>query len=186
MSSAQLDALLDWLTQLEREGNTQPKFIFTGSVVAPVERCNLGHSLWMRDDGLAGYPADLTTVVRHIVEHEIERVVFVSGDLHLSCTAELVLKRCSDSKQVRATQIVASALYAPFKFANTRACDVDFGAPATIALDGYAIDYVPTLLTDIPAHFVKVAAEPGNADWSLSVTAYDPDANAVARTVLKL
>src|SRR5262249_47183484 len=127
-----------------------------------------------------------TTIVRHIVEHEIERVVFVSGDLHLSCTAELVLKRSSDSKEVRATQIVASALYAPFKFANLRACEVDFGTHATIELDGYAIDYVPTLLTDIPAHFVKVAAEPADADWTLSVIAYDPDANAVARTDLKL
>ena len=72
---------------------------------------------------------------------------------------------------------MASALYAPFSFINTSKSDITWQTPVEIAVGKYLVRYVSELVTDAPAHFVKVSAVNGsakNSPWRIQATPYDP------------
>jgi cholesterol oxidase len=182
MSQTQLDALLQWLRSVATLD--VPKFIFSGSVIAPLTRDAFAPGALLREDGLAAYPRELETIVALIVELDIRHVVFIGGDLHISATAALELVRHQDGRRVRALQIVSSGLYAPLPFINTLRDDIDWrGQPDAnrrIPLAAHAIDYIPQLLTDANAHFVHVNAEARGGSWRITATALDWRAEPVA------
>ena len=187
MSDTQLEALLAWLRALA--GSPVPKFIFSGSVIAPLERDAFAPGALWREDGLAAYPRELGRIVECIVQHDIRHVVFVGGDLHISATAALELVRLRDGHHVRALQIVSSGLYAPLPFINTSRDAIDWkghpDARRRIPLGDHAIDYTPELLTDANAHFVQVSAvasadSAGGPAWRIEARALDRDAAQVA------
>jgi hypothetical protein len=166
-----------WLMRMAND--TRPKFIFAGSVIVPLSRCYDG-SAWMREDGFAGYPKELQAIVDTIVELQIQRVVFVGGDLHLSCAARLTLQK-PGKRPVSAVQIVSSGLYAPFAFANTSAHDILWRAASVITLPGCSIMYLPELLAANVANFVKVSATAlENGAWQLDANAYGADGRSLA------
>lgn len=172
---AQWHDLQAWLSRLAND--PRPKFIFSGSVIAPLSRC-YDSGAWLREDGFAGYPRQLQAIVDLIVERQIQRVVFVGGDLHLSCAARLTLQK-PGKRPVSAVQIVASGLYAPFTFANTSAQDILWRVASSIQLPGCSIMYLPELLTDA-ANFVKVSATPlDESAWQLDATAYGSNGAAL-------
>lgn len=186
MSPEQMKAFKEWLISIE--DCSKPKFIFSGSVIAPLTRDALKRGMYMREDGIAGYPRELAEIVSTIVEHEIERVVFVGGDLHLSCMCHMTLKDCTPGgKSVDALQIVSSGLYAPLDFANTSRQDIAWRGRATIQCDGYAIDYTPLPLCADRPHFVKVSArrsEPSkNGRWTIVATAHQQDGERCGKQV---
>jgi hypothetical protein len=168
MDARQLTHLTRWLSACLDHPDV-PKFIFASSVIAPVRRSALystpGRVLWTREDGFAGHPEELTALVSHIVTNQIQNVVFVGGDMHLSCTAEMRF-RMQGYPDVNVLQLVASGLHAPFDFANSNPADFDWRRNTTIPLkEGCAIEYAPTLLVPngggsrrgcVPPHFLHV------------------------------
>ena len=171
MTDAQMSALLDWLNGVRADA--RPKFIFSGSVIAPQSRGSGREGMWMREDGLAGYPDELGKIVAFIADKGIQRVVFVAGDLHLSCTARLTLE--GPHGKVEALQIVSSALYAPLPFANMDSRQIEWGKPAVIAAGAAKIRYEPALLASGRPHFVRVGASKADDGWDIFAEAWGAD-----------
>jgi len=167
----QLDELKSWLCRVRHVD--RPKFIFMGSVIAPLKREVEEQKLWMREDGVAGYPRELDQIARCILEHQVPGVVFVSGDLHLSYVANLELrdKPGSGNASIRALQIVSSGLYAPLSFINTQASELKHHG--TISLPTCEIEYSGRRLGDERTRFVKVDTSRIENGWKVSATPYD-------------
>lgn len=176
MSDTQLAALEAWLDIAHRDHPDRPKFIFSGSVIAPLTRDAHRDAMWRREDGLAGYPDELGQIVAHIVKHKIQRVVFVGGDLHLSCGCRLWLSN-GTGEPVQALQIVASGLYAPLPFANLSPHEIAWNERCTITLpNGLSIDYEPQFLSSSRSHFVQVGAQrQTSGQWQVTLTAHETD-----------
>lgn len=173
----QLKALQDWLT--ENETDPRPKFIFSGSVITPVTKDYSDAGAWLREDGFVGYPDQLGEIVSHIVDHQIQRVVFVGGDLHLSCAAKMEL-HVKEKASVTAIQIVSSGLYAPLPFANLSPNSVLWDQSTKFTLGGSdcSIDYVAKQLDNGSPHFVAVTAEPiktkdNQEIWCVTARSFD-------------
>ena len=62
-------------------------------------------------------------LLAHIAENEIENVVFLSGDEHLSCVA-CASVYSESGKGALIHSVHSSALYAPFPFANSVEADL--------------------------------------------------------------
>lgn len=173
----QLDAVKAWLARVGT--STRPKFIFMGSVIAPLTRDAHAAGMWMSEDGLVAYRAQLDEIIGYIVAQQIQSVVFVAGDLHLSCVAKLTLRDTREIEQpVAAWQIVSSGLYAPLSFANTALEDIEWGEKASIPLDRFAVDYVPESFGEQRPRFVRVSITPpkgggGGTGNIVAVAPYD-------------
>lgn len=186
IESAQLAALKAWLSRVSRVD--KPKFVFTGSVIAPLTKDALAPGTWMREDGLVAYRAQLDDIMAHIVQHQVQGVVFVAGDLHLSCVADLTLhdkRAVSPLPDVRALQIVSSGLYAPMQFANTRPDDVVWNRQESVPLHRCTIGYLPERFGDANPRFVRVSAVPGQGGWDIVIAPYDVDGRLCGRIILK-
>ena len=181
----QLDALKKWLGRVGP--STRPKFIFMGSVIAPLTQDAHADGKWMSEDGLVAYRAQLDEIVGYIVAQQIQNVVFVAGDLHLSCVARLTLRDKRGSKQpVAALQIVSSGLYAPLSFANTAMEDIGWGQQLTIPLDDCAVDYEPESFGEQRPRFLRVSITPlkgGEPGTVVAVQPYDASGQLCGRII---
>ena len=97
VSEAQLEALKSWL-KADSEG---VKFVVTSVPFFPDTRRR-------SDDRWDGFEAQRLEILDFIREHQIRRVVFLSGDVHCSMAAQL---RCSTDPDFLVTSIVSSAFY---------------------------------------------------------------------------
>ena len=174
----QLCALKDWLANSDNKD--KPKFIVSGSALAPVTRKFTQQKwLWRNNDGWAGYPKTWRELVRHIVDNQIRNVVFIAGDYHLSAVAQLTL-RSKNKERVIAYQIAASALFAPLPFANAKPSDYSWAnaIPSRIPLPfsdfDATLEVEPYLLSTNSSHFLRVEADPvDNGKWSMAIRVCD-------------
>ena len=174
MKQKQMDAFVLWLES--KAHDDRPKFVFLGSPIIPLTRDYEAPDVWMRQDGPTGYPGELSHIVRVIVEKQIQRVVFVGGDPHLSCAAPMKFQLLPSRESVRSLHIVSSGLYSPLPFANMSPDDVNW-RQNTISLPGCQIEYTPELLVSGPPHFLRVSANQptdSNGCWTITVEAYAP------------
>lgn len=126
MSPEQYAALKGWLLAAHRSNAYSPKFIFSGSIIAPLSKRYCEHkSTWRLQDGWAGYPKTLEDLLTFITRESIRNVIFVGGDAHLSSTSRIDLKLAS-GKEAVVWQIVSSGLYAPMPFANSHVEDYEW------------------------------------------------------------
>lgn len=169
----QLCGLKSWLSESDPD---KPKFIVSGSVLAPIDRASAAHrSLWRNLEGWAGYPATWRDLVQHIVKEQIQKVVFIAGDYHMSAVAKLSL-RAGTQDPVTAWQIVASGLFAPLPFANANPKDYDWGASTALpSIDPTTtLEYTSCLLTAGSSNFLRIDARRSETGrWEMSVGAYD-------------
>jgi len=122
-----MDDLCDWLIAQPRDA---VKFVVSPSPVLPLEDFPPGRDdERLRADGWSGYPASLCELLAFIESKTIERVVFLSGDAHLSLACKLVL----DGSGVTVHSIVSSGLHAPWPFANARRQEFVLAGPVTLA-----------------------------------------------------
>src|SRR5262249_18311052 len=125
MAPYQLDRFASWLGR--QDGRNVPKFVMSGSVMAPTEREFAGRPAHARRaDGWAGYPAERPQVLELIREKRAQNVVFISGDLHCAALASL---HFGDAPELRCYAVVAPAFYAPFPFANLPARELADSEP---------------------------------------------------------
>jgi cholesterol oxidase len=169
----QLGCLKIWLKE---QNPDLPKFVVSGSVLAPVPKRFIQHeSLWRGIEGWAGYPGTWRDLVSYIVTEQIQNVVFIGGDYHLSAIAYLTLR--GPGKEVNAYQIIASGLFAPLPFVNgkpddaydwTRKTSIPFGKGSP----GLDVEAYP--LCTNPSHFLLIDVQGiGRPDWSIEVSAWD-------------
>ena len=105
---------------LKAQPNDLPKFVFCPSPVLPLEPFDADRNAErLRSDGWSGYPASLWGLLKFIRDNHVQRVVFLSGDVHCSLATKLVLQ----DGQNAIYSVVSSGLFAPWPFANARARD---------------------------------------------------------------
>ncbi len=126
-SGSQLDILCDWLTSQQKQNGNRAKFIVSPIMFAPngIETAgNDEHALSKKkdDDGWAAFPETRRQLLRTIVDGNIQNVIFLSGDAHSSCVAELSFTHKTAGKlPLRAISITSSAFYWPWPFSNGKA-----------------------------------------------------------------
>jgi choline dehydrogenase-like flavoprotein len=142
---AELDALIAWLIDIENRDPYCPKLIATPGVILPLER---GDRNWV-SDGWAGYPASRARLLKAIAMYRIPNVVLLAGDVHMSMFSKVDLA-LDGNPPVTVYSVVSSALYAPWRFANS--------APSDFVLkDGFSISGNPPLTGRIETPLVEEA-----------------------------
>lgn len=197
INQTQWAALTSWLRNAHSAAPHAPKFIVSGSILAPLpEKYCDNHSTWRQQDGWAGYPNTMEALLRLILEEEISNVVFVGGDAHLSAVCQLTLRERTDTdnhqthaarsdKAVDVWQIVGSGLYAPLPFANSRR--EHFVWEEEHRIDSHvehtlAITCRNTFLSDHYSQFVRVDA----TTQSMRVASYDAQNRRLAEHTIQL
>ena len=107
-------------------------------------------------------------------DHEIGNAVFLSGDEHLSCVAQVSVARKEGGPKIALRSIHSSALYAPYPFANAvpedfaRLEEFEFRHPMDATLS-----YLCTVNTEYPQigdGFALVSVEtPASGAWRVEV-----------------
>lgn len=190
MEERQWLALKAWLLDAHDNATGSPKFIVSGSIIAPLptDYCE-SNATWRQQDGWAGYPKTLESLLALIAKKEIKNVIFVGGDAHLSAVSQLDLLYKDENgdaqKQARVWQIVGSGLYAPLPFANSRRerfiWDNEHGIE-THTISALTITCTNKFLSDAYSQFVKVDAN----EARVTITSYDASNQHLAETTVEL
>lgn len=116
---AQIDRLLSWL---ENQNKNVPKFIVTSSVFAPNPmRARYKSSEKRKEecDSWPGFPKTRRAILNFILKHNIQNVVFLSGDIHCSNVAKIEFEDGEGAVlPIKMFSITSSAFYWPFPFAD--------------------------------------------------------------------
>lgn len=181
----QLRILLDWL---DEQPPNIPKFIVSSSVFVPSpmfareERMKGLDSekqarLKEKTDSWPAFPSTRKTLLKFIVDHEIQNVVFVSGDVHCSNVAEMFFTQNKKELPIKAFSITSSAFYWPFPFADGDPSDFVHnsklpGQGDTFEIDGNGLtmDYVAKNFTQ-EDNFCRVDVD--KTSHSLVINTYD-------------
>jgi alkaline phosphatase D len=146
---SQLDLLLAWLQKSQDNYGDRPKFIGCSSVFVPnpmgarTGRTGSPHQKvkWAQaSDSWPGFPATRTAILRHIVKHSIQNVVFLSGDIHCANVAAMRFTGSKNAKKLKAFSITSSAFYWPFPFADGEPSNFVHDSTAPGQEDGFEFD----------------------------------------------
>lgn len=116
LDAAQFKALTDWLKSLVGKYDDKPKFIVSSSVVVPFTSDS---QRALRSDGWDGFSSQMGALFKEIARLDLDSVVFLCGDSHLSNCSEIEIARGANVLR-KAYCIVASPMYAPYPFANAK------------------------------------------------------------------
>ena len=117
MGPKQFDKLCEWLTRPEYA--ELPKFVLTPSAILPRRReVAEDPSCALHSDAWDGYPRSVHALLKFVCDEEITRIVFLSGDEHLSSLVTARVTNCITGKQCILHSVHSSGLYAPYPFAN--------------------------------------------------------------------
>jgi choline dehydrogenase-like flavoprotein len=127
----------DVMDQLKHELGAAPrhsvKLVLSPVPLLPPERFAPGRGAErLRSDTWAGFPAALAELLCFIRDRDVRRVVFLSGDSHLSSVCTFALDSAHPNQVV---SVVSSGAYTPWPFANQRPDElvtsgpVDLGTP---------------------------------------------------------
>jgi cholesterol oxidase len=117
--------LIDWLRKHAQ--NECPKFIVSPSILLPrrltsrdADVCgdtSINPAATLLSDAWDGYPATLHTLLAEIARLQPRKLVFLSGDEHRGCVADVEI-HSNGMTRAKFISIHSPALYAPFPFAN--------------------------------------------------------------------
>ncbi|MCP3446154.1 alpha/beta fold hydrolase [Bradyrhizobium sp. CCGUVB14] len=117
MHPAQFRKLCKWLA-VPRFAKS-PKFVMTASALLP-RRLTVSQepAIALASDAWEGYPLSLHSLLRFICDHQIEGVVFLSGDEHISSVTEARVTCLGTGNSCTLHSIHSSGLFSPYPFAN--------------------------------------------------------------------
>tara|TARA_R110002072_G_scaffold136124_2_gene278123 strand:- start:86303 stop:91993 length:5691 start_codon:yes stop_codon:yes gene_type:complete len=154
----------------------------SGSPLAPLSRAMLAHpALATTNDSLLAYPQFLRDIIELLHDNTAgQRVVWLTGDPHFSCFAEL--KLACGQKQISVTQVCCSGLYAPMPFVNANINDYDWDSAFELNLaqdkkPAVTISGRQELLYQGQQHFVRIDMMAGR-NWSIRMQPFGPDGEA--------
>lgn len=120
----QINILCDWLVAQQKKIGNRPKFIATASIFVPNGLATAGSDARSQrkkcaDDSWAAFPETRRQLLQTMVDNNIQNVVFLSGDAHSSCVAEISFTHQTKGQlPLRALSITSSAFYWPWPFAD--------------------------------------------------------------------
>ena len=163
-------SLESWLRDAQSRFGDAPKFLMSGSVIAPINRSySDAPSLFRRQDNWHGYPKSVQWLFDFLLDNQIQNLVLIGGDEHLSAVAKLSIEQSATASDlsdpaappITAWQIVASALYSPLPFANSGDTDFLWDQEVAIPLPPGSSSracYTATKLSSCASQFVRVNA----------------------------
>lgn len=181
----QADQIRGFTHWLQAHKDSPVLFLATGSPLSPVSREVCAQpATTVYQDSLLAYPGFVVQLVELLHAHAAgKRIIWLCGDPHFSCFAQLRL--CVGEKSVTLTQVCASGLHAPMAFVNANINDYDwhdeFDVPLTAHHTGTGqvahinIRGRQVLLSAAKQHFVRLDLEPAPAG-RLRLQAFGPDA----------
>lgn len=113
LGDEQTDALESWLRGAP-PGDL--KIVTTAAMLLP--RLRVDGDQPMRLDNWQGYPASFHRMLAFACDEQLQNLVFLGGDAHLGCAAQVTVCNAAAKKWVRFGCHHAPALYAPYPFAN--------------------------------------------------------------------
>lgn len=113
LGEPQTRALEAWLTQAPAD---DLKIVTTAAMLLPRVRIDADEPL--RLDNWQGYPASFHRMLAFVCDHGIRNLVFLAGDAHLGCSAEITVRNEDSGAMASFGSHHAPALYAPYPFAN--------------------------------------------------------------------
>lgn len=145
VGASQRDQLEKWLVQHRH----QVKFIASPSVLLPQRlQTAAAPANACLSDAWDGFPDSMRWLLNFIAREQLAKVVFLSGDEHHSFFSEIWL----GGSDIKLVSVHASALYAPYPFANGQPSDfpeqqviTEYGIPVRVrtqfvpAGDGFAL-----------------------------------------------
>jgi len=103
---------------------TNTKFVLSSSMLLPRSLSSHGNDATLasliRIDSWSGYPNSLNRILAFLVDNRLENIVFLSGDAHIACFAEIEIENLDNQEKVSTWSIHCPGLYTPFPFANNR------------------------------------------------------------------
>lgn len=122
----QHEALEKWLSS-KHEPKT--KFVLSSSMLLPRHATSHGNgdsfASAIRVDSWDGYPVSLHRLLAYLVDNQIRDVVFLSGDDHIACFAEIQLTNLKSQQKLITWSAHCPGLHTPFPFANGRTDDFE-------------------------------------------------------------
>lgn len=163
---------------IERHGGTsRPSFVVSSSMLLP-RRLGLQAqpAMALHEDAWCGFPKTMHDVLAWLYDARAHRVIFLSGDEHLSCIARITIRlRSAPELAVVVHSVHSSALYAPYPFANAAVADFasDEIFEFTHLADGVEarnfVCEVQTRYSAIGDGFALVRPEPAGDQWLLNI-----------------
>lgn len=173
MTSGQLDALKRWLSQNARSSNRAPLFVVSPSIFIPRRLTTLGHPAYaLRSDAWDGFPRSMHELLAHLVDEEIDNVIFLSGDEHHSCAATATICKLGwdrePAERVTVHSIHSSGLYAPYTFANGYREELAEQDEFSFEVGGNSYRCTVQLLIDSPGDgFAVIDCTPRPEQWEV-------------------
>jgi len=116
---AQIDVVCDWLRRQQQAHGNRPKFVVSPTVFVPNDVSTAGSAAHQNaSDSWEAFPSTRKQLLDTIVAHQVQNVVFLSGDIHCTCVAELRFSGSPAAEALKAFAITSSAFYWPFPFAD--------------------------------------------------------------------
>ncbi|MGK7877589.1 MAG: alkaline phosphatase [Xenococcaceae cyanobacterium] len=142
ISEEQMQALQQWLA----DGSGRGKFVVSAVPFFPDLKSD-------SEDKWSGFPKQRTELLEFIRQNQVRRVVFLSGDVHASMSAELV---SSDDPDFKVISIISSAFFWPYPHPTSKSFILSGTIPSNSAVNYEVVKGGPVYATD---NFTRVTAD---------------------------
>lgn len=160
----QIDYLCAWLRHMQEDHGNVPKFIATSSVFVPNDvNSTQGPNQKEKSDSWDAFPNTRRAVLKTMVDHGVQNVIFLSGDIHCANMAELTFT--GKGEGLTCYSVTSSAFYWPFPFADGNPADYVHDSKDQRTRDTFEItkndkmDYTAWSFTQAD-NFAHVAVDP--------------------------
>ena len=143
MGARQCDRLQRWL--VAPRYRNKPKFVMTASALLPRRLAMANSDVALTSDSWDGYPLSRNALLKFICDGEINGVVFLSGDEHVSSVTTAKVYCKETDKCCMFHSIHSSGLFSPYSFANGSSNDFieddlfEFAAKSSEWLDPHVL-----------------------------------------------
>jgi phosphodiesterase/alkaline phosphatase D-like protein len=126
IDETQHSSLEKWL---QNSTEKSAKFVLSSSMLLPRHAMLHGNggsiASAIRTDSWDGYPVSLHRLLAFLVDQQKDNIVFLSGDDHIACFAEIDITNEDSQKSITTWSAHCPGLYTPFPFANGRIDDFE-------------------------------------------------------------
>ncbi|MDX2487926.1 MAG: alkaline phosphatase D family protein [Gammaproteobacteria bacterium] len=184
----QLERLLEWLQKQQDNIGDAPKFIVTSSVFTPnpiSARTNMDVAEREASDSWPGFPNTRKEILKCIIKHKIQNVIFLSGDIHCANVAKMRFNGSVAAEKLKSFSITSSAFYWPFPFADGEPSDYVHNSTAKNQKDtfkierGLTMDYTAEGFTQ-DDNFCHISID--KASHKIKVTAFNKVGEIICKT----
>ena len=133
--------MINWLQEQQKRAPKRPKFIISPVPFVPSRLYDVNEP--SGSDTWNAFPESRRKLLRAIIAHDIEGVVFLSGDYHASNVTEITLSNASIGRKRTLWSITSSGLFVPFARSSKQdyVQDSKMECDTFLIVNGWSMDY---------------------------------------------